>query len=120
VKDAGLERRSTFRHRVFHADANRDHLLTGQNADEPGSAHDGGPPALRLTGLHKEFGDNVAVRHIDLTVPRGSFFGLVGPNGAGKTTALSMAVGLLRPELRSSQDVLLALQEPPLLLPWTV
>jgi ABC-2 type transport system ATP-binding protein len=33
-----------------------------------------------LTGLHKEFGDNVAVRHIDLIVPRGSFFGLVGPN----------------------------------------
>nr|WP_313885719.1 ATP-binding cassette domain-containing protein [Fodinicola feengrottensis] len=26
------------------------------------------------------------------------FFRLVGPNGAGKTTALSMAVGLLRPD----------------------
>jgi ABC-2 type transport system ATP-binding protein len=38
------------------------------------------------------------VDHVDLTVPRGSFFGLVGPNGAGKTTSLSMAVGLLRPD----------------------
>jgi ABC-2 type transport system ATP-binding protein len=72
--------------------------LTRQNADELGPVQDGGPPALQLTGLHKEFGGNVAVRHIDLTVPRGSFFGLVGPNGAGKTTSLSMAVGLLRPD----------------------
>jgi ABC-2 type transport system ATP-binding protein len=56
-------------------------------------------PALELIGLSKTFGETVAVDHIDLTVPRGSFFGLVGPNGAGKTTALSMAVGLLRPDV---------------------
>lgn len=54
--------------------------------------------ALEFAGLFKRFGDTVAVDHIDLAVPRGSFFGLVGPNGAGKTTALSMAVGLLRPD----------------------
>ena len=61
-----------------------------------------GPAALRLTGLAKSFGDNVAVDRVDLAVPAGSFFGLVGPNGAGKTTALSMAVGLLRPDAGSS------------------
>jgi ABC-2 type transport system ATP-binding protein len=61
-----------------------------------------GPPALRLTGLAKAFGDNSAVDGVDLTVSAGSFFGLVGPNGAGKTTALSMAVGLLRPDAGSS------------------
>jgi len=55
-------------------------------------------PALEFAGLVKRFGDNVAVDHVDLTVPAGSFFGLVGPNGAGKTTSLSMAVGLLRPD----------------------
>ena len=55
-------------------------------------------PALRLIGLSKTFGDKRAVDHVDLAVPRGSFFGLVGPNGAGKTTSLSMAVGLLRPD----------------------
>lgn len=54
-------------------------------------------PALAIVGLHKVFGDTVAVDHIDLTVPPGSFFGVVGPNGAGKTTLLSMTVGLLRP-----------------------
>ncbi|HEX5542586.1 MAG TPA: ABC transporter ATP-binding protein [Micromonospora sp.] len=56
------------------------------------------PPALRLAGLVKSFGDTTAVDHVDLAVPAGSFFGLVGPNGAGKTTTLSMAVGLLRPD----------------------
>jgi ABC-2 type transport system ATP-binding protein len=55
-------------------------------------------PALRLIGLCKAFGDKTAVDRLDLTVPGGSFFGLVGPNGAGKTTSLSMAVGLLRPD----------------------
>jgi ABC-2 type transport system ATP-binding protein len=60
-------------------------------------------PALELTGLSKRFGETVAVDAIDLTVPQGSFFGLVGPNGAGKTTALSMAVGLLRPDAGSAR-----------------
>jgi ABC-2 type transport system ATP-binding protein len=55
-------------------------------------------PALEFAGLYKKFGDHVAVDHIDLAVPAGSFYGLVGPNGAGKTTSLSMAVGLLRPD----------------------
>ena len=54
--------------------------------------------ALEFAGLYKRFGGHVAVDHIDLIVPAGSFFGLVGPNGAGKTTSLSMAVGLLRPD----------------------
>jgi ABC-2 type transport system ATP-binding protein len=55
-------------------------------------------PALSLFGLRKTFGTTVAVDNLELTVPRGSFFGLVGPNGAGKTTSLSMATGLLRPD----------------------
>jgi len=56
------------------------------------------PAALEIRGLVKRFGDKVAVNSLDLTVPSGSFFGLVGPNGAGKTTTLSMATGLLRPD----------------------
>ena len=54
--------------------------------------------ALALRGLTKRFGQTAAVDHLDLDVPRGSFYGLVGPNGAGKTTTLSMATGLLRPD----------------------
>lgn len=55
-------------------------------------------PALQLQGLVKAFGGKTAVAGLDLTVPAGSFYGLVGPNGAGKTTTLSMATGLLRPD----------------------
>lgn len=55
-------------------------------------------PAMQLNGLVKRFGEKTAVAGLDLTVPAGSFYGLVGPNGAGKTTTLSMATGLLRPD----------------------
>ena len=58
----------------------------------------GADAALELDGLHKVFGDLVAVDHLDLTVPAGSFFGLVGRNGAGKTTTLRMCTALLRPD----------------------
>ncbi|WP_341954596.1 ABC transporter ATP-binding protein [Microbacterium sp. LWH13-1.2] len=52
--------------------------------------------AIRIRGLVKSFGDHTAVNGIDLTVPAGSFYGIVGPNGAGKTTTLSIVAGLLR------------------------
>ncbi|MFC7374722.1 MULTISPECIES: ABC transporter ATP-binding protein [unclassified Brachybacterium] len=48
--------------------------------------------------MTKRFGDHVAVDAIDLTVPRGMFYGIVGPNGAGKSTTLSMIAGLLAPD----------------------
>jgi ABC-2 type transport system ATP-binding protein len=60
--------------------------------------HAGPPPAVRVRGLWKRFGEQVAVAGIDLELPAGRFIGLVGPNGAGKTTTLSMVTGLLRPD----------------------
>ncbi|WP_432022276.1 ABC transporter ATP-binding protein [Streptomyces parvus] len=56
-------------------------------------------PAVRVQGLWKRFGEQVAVAGIDLELPAGRFIGLVGPNGAGKTTTLSMVTGLLRPDM---------------------
>jgi ABC-2 type transport system ATP-binding protein len=54
--------------------------------------------ALELRGVTKSFGATLAVDGIDLTVPAGTFYGLVGPNGAGKTTTLSIIAGLLVPD----------------------
>ncbi|MGV0362370.1 ABC transporter ATP-binding protein [Corynebacterium minutissimum] len=54
--------------------------------------------ALAVRGLCKSFGNQTAVDHLNLDVPRGSIYGVVGPNGAGKTTMLTMACGLQRPD----------------------
>lgn len=36
-----------------------------------------------------------ALKSINLTIPRGSFFGLLGPNGAGKSTFINILAGLV-------------------------
>jgi len=54
-------------------------------------------PAVETFSLVKQFGDFVAVDHINLRVNRGSFFGFLGPNGAGKSTTIKMLTGLLAP-----------------------
>jgi len=54
--------------------------------------------ALVIRNLYKNFPGKVAVNNLSLTVPKGSFFGIVGPNGAGKTTAILAATGIIRPD----------------------
>ncbi|MCC7290850.1 MAG: ABC transporter ATP-binding protein [Phycisphaerales bacterium] len=54
-------------------------------------------PAIELVGVHKRYGNRVAVVNLTLTVPRGEIFAFLGPNGAGKTTTIKMIAGLLRP-----------------------
>ena len=57
-----------------------------------------------LAGLHKRFGDFIAVRNTDLTVGAGRFVVLLGPSGCGKTTTLRMIAGL---ELPTSGRILI-------------
>ncbi len=54
--------------------------------------------AIVLRGVRKTFGPKVAVRDIDLVVPRGSLYGFIGPNGAGKTTTIRMVMSILFPD----------------------
>src|SRR5690348_8957995 len=54
--------------------------------------------AVEAHGLIKDFGDNRAVDHVDLSVQTGSVYGVLGPNGAGKTTTIRMLATLLRPD----------------------
>jgi ABC-2 type transport system ATP-binding protein len=56
-------------------------------------------PAVRLVGVHKNFGTVQAVRGLDLAVPAGQVMAFLGPNGAGKTTTIDMILGLTRPTL---------------------
>lgn len=51
---------------------------------------------LRITDLHKRFGDKEVLRGLDLTVPEHSIYGFIGKNGAGKTTAMKTVLGLLK------------------------
>jgi iron(III) transport system ATP-binding protein len=52
--------------------------------------------ALRLEGVHKAFGDFVALKSIDLVIPPGELVCFLGPSGCGKTTLLRIIAGLER------------------------
>lgn len=41
---------------------------------------------LNASGVTKYYSENLALKDLDLAVPKQSIFGLLGPNGAGKTT----------------------------------
>ena len=50
---------------------------------------------LRITDLHKSFGDKKVLQGLSLSVPEHSIFGFIGKNGAGKTTTMKAVLGLL-------------------------
>ncbi len=50
---------------------------------------------LHVNGLHKRYGDTVALAGCDLSVEPGQLVGFLGPNGAGKSTAMRAIMGLI-------------------------
>ncbi len=52
---------------------------------------------VKTKGLTKQYGNVLAVDHLDLEVFEGEIFGLLGPNGAGKTTTIRMLTGQTKP-----------------------
>jgi len=53
-------------------------------------------PAISISGLRMSYGENEAVRGIDLEVAPGEIFAFLGPNGAGKTTTVEILEGYRR------------------------
>lgn len=59
--------------------------------------------AIQTENLTRRYGDHVAVRGLNLVVPKGEIFGFLGHNGAGKTTTISMLTTLLVPTAGSAK-----------------
>ncbi|MFS0698661.1 ABC transporter ATP-binding protein [Cellulomonas sp. 179-A 4D5 NHS] len=55
-------------------------------------------PLLRLSGVRRTFGAEIAVDALDLDVRPGEVHAIVGLNGAGKSTLMRLALGMLRPD----------------------
>ena len=49
--------------------------------------------------LTKTFGDDIALKSLNMQVPRGTIFGFVGPSGCGKTTTVRLLTGFYKPIL---------------------
>jgi sulfate transport system ATP-binding protein len=49
---------------------------------------------IEIHGVNKNFGDFVALKDIDLSIPSGQLTALLGPSGGGKSTLLRIIAGL--------------------------
>ena len=52
---------------------------------------------VELRGVSFQYGRNVVLDKVDLTIYENDFLGIIGPNGGGKTTLLKLILGLLEP-----------------------
>lgn len=52
-------------------------------------------PAIRVSGLHKSYGEVSVLRGLDLEVRPGTVYALLGPNGSGKTTTVRILSTLI-------------------------
>ncbi len=53
---------------------------------------------IEIKNVSFQYDREIVLDHIDLSVSRGSFLGIVGPNGSGKSTLMKLILGLLRPD----------------------
>lgn len=53
---------------------------------------------LQVKELSKKINNQQILSDIQLTIPKGSIYGIIGPNGAGKTTLIRHMVGAYRPD----------------------
>jgi sulfate transport system ATP-binding protein len=55
-------------------------------------------PAIIVRDAYKNYGDFIALDHVDFVVPTGSLTALLGPSGSGKSTLLRTIAGLDQPD----------------------
>ena len=53
---------------------------------------------IKVQGISKKFGEQLAVNDVNFDVESGEIFGLLGPNGAGKTTTIRIILDLFKPD----------------------
>ncbi len=58
----------------------------------------GAPPVLETVGIRKDYGGQVLLQDIALTVHPGELVSILGMSGSGKTTLFNIISGLIRPE----------------------
>jgi putrescine transport system ATP-binding protein len=69
---------------------------------------------IRIRNLCKQFGDFVAVDHVDLDIKQGELFSILGGSGCGKSTLLRMMAGLESPSSGSIEiDGIDVTRQPP-------
>lgn len=52
---------------------------------------------LKLVKLSKSYDQHIAVKSLNINIPKGEIWGFLGVNGAGKSTTMKMIAGLLKP-----------------------
>lgn len=54
-------------------------------------------PIIELSNVDFAYGQRLVLKHISMSVLRGTTVGLIGPNGGGKTTLIKLLLSLLKP-----------------------
>ncbi len=54
--------------------------------------------SIIIQDIHKQFGNFIALNHVNLEIPTGELVALLGPSGSGKTTLLRIIAGLETPD----------------------